>query len=227
MLTALRNIAAVILIVVSIICFSIVFIFHCRGFYYFEVDYLDIPEYSGMSKETVISNYNTMMNFFNPFSTASFRLDTLPFSQDGEQHFNEVKNITNTLFFAFMISLPLGAFLLHRAGKRRHRVMIAAGVTAPVLICLLGLPLLLFFDWALTWYHEVVFRNDLWLFPFDTDPIVMILPEEYYWHCTLLIMLIISLLSSVLLITGIISRKKVLAKKIKNESTKRKSKSST
>ena len=42
-------------------------------------------------------------------------------------------------------------------------------------------------------FHRIFFRNDYWLFDSRTDPVILILPDAYFLHCALLILLLIVL----------------------------------
>ena len=38
------------------------------------------------------------------------------------------------------------------------------------------------FDKLFVLFHEIVFRNDYWMFSSVTDPVIKILPEEFFMH---------------------------------------------
>ena len=52
---------------------------------------------------------------------------------------------------------------------------------------------------ALNWekvfisFHELVFQNDYWLFDPVTDPVILVLPDEYFMHCAIMIIGIVLL----------------------------------
>ncbi len=46
--------------------------------------------------------------------------------------------------------------------------------------------------------HKIFFRNDDWMFNPSTDPIINLLPETFFLHCALIIILIIFLGSLIL-----------------------------
>ena len=41
--------------------------------------------------------------------------------------------------------------------------------------------------------HRIFFRNDYWIFDAETDPVIRMLPEEFFLHCGLLIILLVLL----------------------------------
>ena len=69
---------------------------------------------------------------------------------------------------------------------------------------LIILPIVLFtifiidFDSAFTAFHKIFFNNDYWIFNPRLDQIINILPQEFFYHCAVLI-LILLMLSSIIL----------------------------
>ena len=62
-------------------------------------------------------------------------------------------------------------------------------VTAIVVI-VVGLAMAIDWQWAFTTMHEIFFDNDYWIFNSYTDPVIKILPEEFFFHCGLLIVVL-------------------------------------
>jgi len=46
--------------------------------------------------------------------------------------------------------------------------------------------------------HAIFFRNDYWLFNPATDPIIKILPDAYFLHCGILIILLVAIINILL-----------------------------
>ena len=51
----------------------------------------------------------------------------------------------------------------------------------------LGILVALFWDKVFVVFHELFFNNDFWIFDYRTDPIILLLPDEFFMHCALLI----------------------------------------
>ena len=66
-------------------------------------------------------------------------------------------------------------------------------------ICSIVIPSVLGGMIALNWekvfitFHELVFQNDYWLFDPVTDPVILVLPDEYFMHCAIMIIGIVLL----------------------------------
>ena len=65
---------------------------------------------------------------------------------------------------------------------------------------LIILPIVLFiifiidFDSAFTAFHKIFFNNDYWIFNPRLDQIINILPQEFFYHCAVLILSLILLM---------------------------------
>ena len=42
-------------------------------------------------------------------------------------------------------------------------------------------------DKVFVWFHQLLFRNDYWIFSADSDPIILFLPDGYFMHCAVMI----------------------------------------
>ena len=64
-------------------------------------------------------------------------------------------------------------------------------------ICSIAIPLLLGILIEQNWekvfigFHELIFQNDYWLFDPVADPIILVLPDEYFMHCAMMIIAIV------------------------------------
>ena len=67
-----------------------------------------------------------------------------------------------------------------------------------ILPILVAIPMLINFDKTFVVFHKLMFDNDYWIFDPSKDPVINILPQEFFFHAGLLIVMLI-LLSSVVL----------------------------
>ena len=65
---------------------------------------------------------------------------------------------------------------------------------------MLGFISALYFSNSFIIFHKIVFRNDFWIFDYHSDPIIRILPETFFMHCFILIVLIVIILASLCLV---------------------------
>ena len=48
-------------------------------------------------------------------------------------------------------------------------------------------------------FHQIVFRNNYWVFDYRSDPVINILPETFFMHCFIMIVIIVITLAGLCL----------------------------
>ncbi len=148
---------------------------------------LDICETSGLTYEVVLRNYRDAMRFLSPFHNAPFHLTDLAYSEDGAQHFVDTKGIFNALYLAGALCTVTIAVLLLSKRRKDKRFLRVSGVTTLALPLLIGLFAAIDFNSLFILFHKIFFNNDLWIFQPDIDQIITILPETFFLHCAVVI----------------------------------------
>lgn len=82
-----------VLIISTIIKFTVGF----KQLYYFDIEYLNIPVLSGLSKEDIKKNYDYMIDYNLDKDNKEFELPSIKSSENGKIHFEEVRNIFQIL----------------------------------------------------------------------------------------------------------------------------------
>jgi integral membrane protein (TIGR01906 family) len=172
-----------------------------RPLYYLDIKLLDIVKDSGYSKGEILENYNALIDYCSPFFTGSLKFPTFEASQSGLQHFAEVKNIFVSFYYIGIVTLVFGITVMIQKHKNREfGYLLVSGVTSVVLPALLGIYMSMDFDRAFLLFHKLFFRNDYWIFDPVTDPVIMILPEDFFLHCAIMIISIVLLFSAAFII---------------------------
>jgi integral membrane protein (TIGR01906 family) len=167
--------------------------------YKFDVNYLKIETLANMGKEDIISNYNVLIKYLRPSFKGELWFPTLPMSKEGKIHFVEVKNIFHTFEY-----IMYGAFIIAVIGliyciRRKYYGFLRLSSLLLILLPVgLLIPFAVNFDRSFTVFHKIFFRNDYWEFNPKTDPVINMLPQEFFFHSAVLILLIITLESILL-----------------------------
>ncbi|NCB41261.1 MAG: TIGR01906 family membrane protein [Clostridia bacterium] len=190
----IKNLVAGLCALLFLVAVGLFIVLIFKPLYYFEISYLDLVKTSGYAKEEILLNYNALIDWCMPWVQSEFSLPTFPSSQNAVTHFEEVKGVFNFLFSAGTLSFVVFLFLINRTSKskRRQRLYFSGGFVLFV-PAFLGLYAASNFNRAFVLFHEIVFRNELWIFDYKTDPVITILPEAYFMHCTIAIFAIILL----------------------------------
>ena len=70
-----------------------------------------------------------------------------------------------------------------------------------VIPLILTLPIVFNFEGSFVIFHKLLFKNDYWIFDPNLDPVINMLPEQFFFHCGMLILLIILVASGSMLMT--------------------------
>lgn len=181
-----------------------------RPLYHFDIQYLNIEKQSGFNKDEIVKNYDYVINYLLSPKAQEFKLPSIPYSNHGQIHFADVKRI----FTAIDILLIITGFisLLGSYINIRKLNFDFLKKTSSMLILIPTILLTAFainFNTAFVIFHKIFFRNNYWQFDPQLDPIINILPEEFFLHTALLIVFLI--------ILSIVSLR-LLHKKIANKS---------
>ena len=178
---------------VFIISMAVVITLEFRPLYYRDIKSLGMEAASGYSEEEIRANYDALIDYnVSPFQE-KLVFPTFPMSEEGEIHFREVKKIFQLFLKLFLISAVLVSVgALKKSGKKEVRYLKWAGIMTLTVPSVLAIPVCLWWDQVFVLFHEIVFDNDYWLFDPMTDPVITILPDEFFLHCALMIVLIIA-----------------------------------
>jgi integral membrane protein (TIGR01906 family) len=193
----------------TIIMGSIILATLSKFIYYFDINYLDIPKFSGLTIAEIKENYNYTISYIFNNSLVNFQPPTLSSSLDGSQHFLEVRNLFNLGIKLFIIGIIISILLLIILKRNRIREYKFVKYTSFIILSLPVLALIFIntdFTFIFTIFHKILFNNDKWLLDPVTDPIINIMPEEYFAHCAIAILLYSSIL--VLFLNHIINKYK-------------------
>lgn len=76
------------------------------------------------------------------------------------------------------------SYLVYRQIKQKeYRFFKLTAILTIVIPLILGFFAFIDFDRLFVMFHQLVFSNDYWLFNPHLDPIINILPENFFMHC--------------------------------------------
>ncbi|KZL93380.1 TIGR01906 family membrane protein [Clostridium magnum] len=185
-------------LLLTIFLFLFVFIFsvkvtlNFKPLYYFDIKYLNIEKYTNLNIEQIKSTYDYLINYINTPKPTGFKIPLLISSREGIIHFEEVKKLFTNLDYILLIStlfIALGAYFMK---KNRDFSPLKWCSNLLFFCCLLILTAFFInFNKSFDRFHEIFFNNDYWLLSPQTDPVINILPEEYFLHCSILILILV------------------------------------
>ena len=157
-----------------------------RGFYYRQIEPLNLVARSGFSPVVIREAFDQVMDYLvwgKPFGTGQLRS-----SAEGMAHFADCQLLFRIDFIVAAVTGVILLVLLIQAlrspGFRRKFAF-----SVPIVsLCILGGVLLVLGVWALvdftslfTVFHHIAFPGQTnWLFDYRTDQIILILPEDFW-----------------------------------------------
>lgn len=203
-------------LVLLILTVSIGLPIYIRPFYYAHIEPMGLSAYSGFTEEEIRGAYDAILDYLTlpgrEFATGAFA-----HSPEGAAHFADCKvlfDLNRNVLLGSAVVLAVLALLrkLGRIGPYRLGKCSAArwaAILALILPLVIGGLAALDFDRAFVIFHRVFFpgkRN--WLFDWRTDPIILVLPQDFFMHCAILIGAGLVCISAGILIFDIFREKK-------------------
>jgi integral membrane protein (TIGR01906 family) len=197
---------------------AVVIVVHARQIYYFDIAYLRIEEESGLSAEVIRRNYDVLIDY----NLVEKQVDELVFpdfsmSDHGRIHFEEVKRIFVAIQYLCLISgILLVIGLADRFRRRNYGSLLLMSIFTLIVPIVLGILAFFWWDTFFIRFHELFFQNNYWLFDPATDPVINILPDEFFFHCAAAILLL--MLVGCVVTGGIFhyKNKKLIQEELKN-----------
>ena len=209
----LASLLCTVALALLVLSFSIAVPILFRPFYYVQIDALDLPERTGWSEEVIREAYDEVLDFCvlgKPFGTGQ-----LAWSESGRSHFADVRELFLIDFAVLALSAVVCALLLglRLSGKLRfHRPLgrgpgFWAGALAAGLVAVVGGLAALDFERAFVVFHAIFFPGkDNWLFDPATDQIILVMPEEFFRNCAILIGAVLLACCSALILSDLLRR---------------------
>ena len=193
------------ILTLTLISLAVVLTLACKPLYYLDIHALHIPETTGYTISEIKANYDAVIDYSLSFGNTPLEFPTFPMSEGGRIHFEEVKNIFNLFkYMAIFGTLTGAAGILRQRRKQSYGYLKLTAILTVALPAVIGATVALNWDWTFAAFHELAFNNDYWLFDPATDPVINILPDAYFLHCAVMILVLVILGS---LICGLIYRR--------------------
>ncbi len=181
---------------------------YIRPFYYAHIDALSLPQETGYSYDQIRTAYDEMLDYLT-IPDKTFSVGDLPYTVEGKSHFADCRRLFSLLRVVLFISFALVVFVwvLRRFLRwppyylgRCHSIVYGA-LGALLLILIFGIAVLADFDGAFTGFHAILFPGkDNWLLNVYSDPVVRLLPEQFFVHCGIFVAFGVFIFSSVFII---------------------------
>ena len=157
--------------------------------YPFEISWLNLTNRVHLKSDTIQYNLHILMDYLtNPFNQV-LEMPDFPSSESGLHHFAVVKGLFHLAQGVAIVTLPIFYLFWKQVIQKGFLSLYRRG-----LLIMLSLPLVLGlvgvfigFEQFFTLFHQILFvGDDTWLFDPAKDPVILILPEDFFLHCFIL-----------------------------------------
>ena len=172
----------VLLMIVAFISLAISIVILSGGLIYRGyLSFVDLATPVGLTKSQLLINIDHMMDFLIFPQVHTLNFPNFSSSAAGIQHFVEVKYLMQANFvltICGLIFLGWNYQSTNKLGVKKLQYQLSKlAVYFPLLLLFL---MVIAFEQIFLLFHQVFFRNDLWLFDPLVDPIILVLPENLF-----------------------------------------------
>ena len=185
-----------------------------RPFYYLQIESLGIPQKTGLTFSEIKVAYDEMLDYCLGLR-ADFSAGVLWYSEEGVSHFNDVR-VLFFLDFAIIIvsavALAVIAIVLKITRRTPYRFL---GRSAPfwsvasigAICAVIGVACAINFRETFVFLHKIVFIGKTnWSFKPSQDPIIFLLPNQFFSNCAMFIFSVIMVFAIAILVNEFVTR---------------------
>ena len=149
-----------------------------------------LEQYSGISTAKLMENYHVLISYLTRPWIKELVMPDFPSTPQGLFHFEEVKRLFMINFVIAVISTIVSFVGIKGFKKERKLFLLLTPLKGILYATLLFVVCLVsFFDVIFVKFHELFFHNSAWIFDPKLDPIIEVLPEEFFMICFLIVFL--------------------------------------
>ena len=154
-----------------------------------EISWLNLINRVHLQPQTIQNNFNVLMDYLtNPLNQA-LEMPDFPSSASGIHHFAVVKGLFHLAQGVALVTLPIFYLFWKQVIQKGFLSLYRRGIlimlSLPLLLGLVGV--FIGFEQFFTLFHQILFvGDDTWLFDPAKDPVILILPEDFFLHAFLL-----------------------------------------
>lgn len=224
MKSKLTSISIAILAALFIVSFSISLPILIRPFFYLQIDALGLTDEvvidramnkTTLTKDEIRTAYDEMMDYCLGLRS-DFSAGILTFSEEGESHFADVKIlfiIDFIIICASAIGLAIIAIIMKVKKISPYRFLkrgplFWSVISIASIASVIGIACAINFRETFIFFHKIFFIGKTnWSFNPHTDPIILLLPNQFFSNCGLLIFFGILLFSIAIMLYEFIPKR--------------------
>lgn len=188
-----------------------------RPFYYLHINGMDMVTKTGWSFDVIKDAYDDVLDFLvlnKPFGTGE-----LKYSEEGKSHFEDCKVLFDLNFWCLIGSLIVSSLIIILDRLKKIEIKkyfkfhpaFYSSIIAILIPVVVGILASIDFDRAFEVFHTIFFPGkDNWLFNPRTDQIILVMPQEFFRNCAILIGSSLLVITVTTIIVNVLKRRKII-----------------
>ena len=178
----------------TLLTLAITLTINARWLYQWDIQHLELLNYTSLSEKELLMNFDQLMRYLNTPWITELKLSDFPVSASGALHFYEVKRLFLVNYGVLLVSLiPSFLYVRHLFKNKRLWTLVQPFKIAVGVPLIIAVVMAMGFDRFFVAFHGIFFNNDAWIFNPATDPIINVLPEEFFLHCFILFFVLLEI----------------------------------
>lgn len=187
----------------TLLTLAITLTINARWLYQWDIQHLELLNYTSLSEKELLMNFDQLMRYLNTPWITELKLSDFPVSASGALHFYEVKRLFLVNYGVLLVSLiPSFLYLRHLFKNKRLWTLVQPFKIAVGVPLIVAVVMAMGFDRFFVAFHGIFFNNDAWIFNPATDPIINVLPEEFFLHCFILFFVLLEIFFFLQIVIG-------------------------
>jgi integral membrane protein TIGR01906 len=183
-------------VMIFIITFAVIITMNSKWLYYININRYEIEDNVAIDKKAIKENYSKLIEYQSVFYDGELNLPGFTMSKEGRIHFEEVKVIFETVQYLSLITGVISlAGLFWYLKNKDYLVLKRISLITFFVPMTIGLLAVAFFNQAFVLFHNIMFNNEYWIFDPRYDPVIDILPQEFFMDGFMMIVGIVVLIS--------------------------------
>jgi integral membrane protein (TIGR01906 family) len=191
----------IIAIPIALVGINVRFLANEDRIYTYAIDEYDASARTGIAREELVRSGRDLQKYFNSDAELFYTRvnqaghETPLFNNREILHLADVKDVLNWVYriqevaFVYIVAYAVGVFIWAREQSLRSLALsaLAGGLLTIGVIGALAVTAVTGFERAFEQFHLIAFTNDLWQLDPNTDRLIQIFPEDFWFDVTMLL----------------------------------------
>ncbi|MDD6432500.1 MAG: TIGR01906 family membrane protein [Lactobacillaceae bacterium] len=136
-----------------------------------------------LTRGQICADYWHLLAYLELPWVGPLQLQSIPLTSQAVTHFRDVRHLLLTGELVGGVSLVLAVWLLDKQKRQGQlwRLLSPLKWSLFLIVMFVWIPLINF-STDFVAFHRVLFANQDWLFSPRRDPIILLMPEQFFWH---------------------------------------------